>query len=425
MKKKEQKKMTSEDWFEKALMESNSISKRIGYYTKAIELDPVFFEAYTNRGADYAVLDKNKLAVTDLTKAIEINPDEGISYVNRGHVYCNMDEHEKAIIDYITATKINPQNNFVFENIGYSYLQLGKYEMAIKYFDQCIDECDEVNSDNYFFKGKAYYAMDKIESAIENFNSAIKLNKKFSNAYNYRALCFCKEEKFKKALKDHNKAIELNPDDGDLLFNRGVTHCNLNEFKEGIEDYKMAMNKLKDKGTLGLLFWNIGNAYIDNDQTEEAIKYFTKIINDKSFQPLVYFSRAWAYYDTEEYEKGIKDYETGLMIEEDINEYSRLIELYIFTGRYRDAFSIINKTIPSMDEEDLRVQYDYYEFIVRTMLNKNIKEVKEELLNILDTGVELYFPMDHFEMWLDDLDISPNKVDKIIEITQRMQLNMK
>lgn len=43
-------------------------------YTKAIDLEPTYFEAYYNRGVCYELLNKNKLAEVDFRAALKINP---------------------------------------------------------------------------------------------------------------------------------------------------------------------------------------------------------------------------------------------------------------------------------------------------------------------------------------------------------------
>jgi tetratricopeptide (TPR) repeat protein len=57
----------------------------IADYTKAIEFNPQFADAYFNRGlAKYSLGDKNG-SIADWTKAIEVNPQYAEAYYNRGY----------------------------------------------------------------------------------------------------------------------------------------------------------------------------------------------------------------------------------------------------------------------------------------------------------------------------------------------------
>lgn len=53
-------------------------------YTKAIEIDPRFYEAWYNRGISKGELLDYKSAISDFTTAIEINPSFYLAYFNRG-----------------------------------------------------------------------------------------------------------------------------------------------------------------------------------------------------------------------------------------------------------------------------------------------------------------------------------------------------
>ena len=73
----------------------------IADYTKAIELDTSYTNAYHNRG-----LAKNKLkdyygAIADYSKAIELDPNYTYAYNNRGNAKNKLKDYYGAIADYI------------------------------------------------------------------------------------------------------------------------------------------------------------------------------------------------------------------------------------------------------------------------------------------------------------------------------------
>ena len=70
--------------------------KAIEDYTKAIELDPKFAEAYYHRGCSWYEVDKFEDSITDLTKAIEINPKNNLIYTNIAITYCSLKNFDQA-----------------------------------------------------------------------------------------------------------------------------------------------------------------------------------------------------------------------------------------------------------------------------------------------------------------------------------------
>ena len=60
-------------------------------------------QTYYNRGLDHAKNGALKLAIEDYTKAIELNPNYADAYYNRGGAWLRLGEPEKAKLDLATA----------------------------------------------------------------------------------------------------------------------------------------------------------------------------------------------------------------------------------------------------------------------------------------------------------------------------------
>jgi len=84
--------------------------KAIEEYSKCIEIDPIYSNAYHNRGNIYNIKGYYDNAIADYTKAIEINPKDADHYCGRGGVYYNKNEYDKAIADSTKALELNPQH---------------------------------------------------------------------------------------------------------------------------------------------------------------------------------------------------------------------------------------------------------------------------------------------------------------------------
>ena len=78
----------------------------IEQFTKVIEMDEKFAEAYTFRGNCYSALKKNDEAVKDFSKAIEIDPYNRGAFSNRSLAYKAMGKLPQAKADALKANKI-------------------------------------------------------------------------------------------------------------------------------------------------------------------------------------------------------------------------------------------------------------------------------------------------------------------------------
>ena len=91
----------------------------ISDYTKAIELDPNYADAYVNRGISKHNLKDYKGAMSDYNKAIELNPNDAILYYNRGNLKGrNLKDYTGAISDYTKSIELDPNYADAYVNRG-------------------------------------------------------------------------------------------------------------------------------------------------------------------------------------------------------------------------------------------------------------------------------------------------------------------
>ncbi|MFM6375379.1 MAG: tetratricopeptide repeat protein [Microcystis panniformis] len=88
-------------------------------FTKALNIDPRYAEAYLNRGFLYEQQEKPDLALSDYNQAININPRYAEAYGFRGLLYYSRQEREKAIRDLRQAAELYRQqgNAALYEKV--------------------------------------------------------------------------------------------------------------------------------------------------------------------------------------------------------------------------------------------------------------------------------------------------------------------
>jgi tetratricopeptide (TPR) repeat protein len=161
----------------------------ISDYTRAIEINPKFAEAYNERGVVYDDKDQFDLAISDYTKAIEINPKFAVAYNNRGGVYDDKNQYDQAINDYTKAIEINPNLSEVYNNRAFAYYTKGQYKLAISDYTRAI-EINPKFALAYNNRGLAHYAESQYDSAIRDYTRAIEINPKLALAYNNRGFLY-------------------------------------------------------------------------------------------------------------------------------------------------------------------------------------------------------------------------------------------
>lgn len=190
------------------------------YFTKALELDPQYRQAYMTRARYYAENGEKKLALADIDRAIDLDPDEMDGYMVRGVICHILGMDEDAIRDFKRVAK----NNFMVTQ-AYSYISnclntMGRFEESVEAADIGLT-IDSGFLNLYLNRGIAYYGMEQYEKAIDDFRRIIsKRNEIEMNtvaaAYRFRGLCFEKTGDDVSAMHDYKLLIKYDSDQNEI-----------------------------------------------------------------------------------------------------------------------------------------------------------------------------------------------------------------
>jgi len=114
-------------------------------FSKVIEIDPEFANAYYARGLIYRRKGEHNQAIIEFTKAIELDPNFANAYSERGFVYLLKKDCDRAILEFTKGIELNPSLSFAYANRGECYINKKDFNRALKDFDKLI----ELNPDSY------------------------------------------------------------------------------------------------------------------------------------------------------------------------------------------------------------------------------------------------------------------------------------
>ena len=87
-------------------METNRYDQAIDLYSRVIETDPEFMDAYMNRGVAYLESGHSALALADYNEVIKANPEYHPVYFNRAMAYMQLGRYSKSLEDIRFLTNI-------------------------------------------------------------------------------------------------------------------------------------------------------------------------------------------------------------------------------------------------------------------------------------------------------------------------------
>jgi tetratricopeptide (TPR) repeat protein len=151
---------------------AGDIGGAIAAYTRAIELDKNYADAYNNRGVAYLIQKDYAAALADFNHSLELAPSD-MAYINRGNILFNQQKPEAAIADFSEALKMKP------------------------------------SAEGFVNRGVAYQQTNRDALALADYERAIQLNPKFGRAYILRGLLSLKSGQDAAAQKDLDKGFQL------------------------------------------------------------------------------------------------------------------------------------------------------------------------------------------------------------------------
>lgn len=128
-------------------------------------------------------------------------------------------------------------------------------------------------SQDYYQKGIESYNCEDYQSAIQNYNQAIRINAVYAEAYLGRGKAYYQLRDDRKALNDYNEAIQQNSEQIETFFWRGLIHYQSQNYDEAIEDFTQIIKQYPHKGEA---YYFRGSAYKNLCETKLGIQDFKK-----------------------------------------------------------------------------------------------------------------------------------------------------
>lgn len=188
------------------------IPHAIAAFTRAIETDPKYAEAYVKRGLAHYRAGQYTAAIADYTLTLDLNRYHADAYASRGDAYRALGNTQHAIADYSASLK-KRWNASVTRRRAQTYFQQNDIKNAFADYSTVIKR--QPSAVAYYARGNAYLRLstgsdeERLRLALADLNQAIGLEKHFAGAYIHRAQVQAYLGKQEAANADYRNAVEL------------------------------------------------------------------------------------------------------------------------------------------------------------------------------------------------------------------------
>ena len=144
------------------LQQTKQYKKALGYFDKAIAINPKYADAYALQGLYYFKLKDYDKAMTAYNLSIKNNANSPNAYNNMGIIYFQRGDVKNAERVYKLALKYNPRFIDAYRNLGAVYGSTRRFEQAIEQFKKGL-QFDPNNQTLLKYIGSAYRDLGKPE----------------------------------------------------------------------------------------------------------------------------------------------------------------------------------------------------------------------------------------------------------------------
>jgi tetratricopeptide (TPR) repeat protein len=308
--------------------------------------------AYVARGLAWQKKGDDVRALADFNSAIKVNPKDALAYNDRGMLWRERGESDRAIADFTAAIAIDalphsdeafsrrgntviPRHEVnVYENRALTFLEKSDFDSAIADFDQAIRHNANA-AESYNGRGAAWRAKGQLDRARADFSEAIKLDDANLDAYYNRGLVDVSDGKPDAAIADFTSALRLDPDFVDGYEARAEAFLAKKDAKRAVADLDAAINhdpkRARDYYLRGSIRYDeymgfLGGGWVEKDDLDRAIADFSEAIRLDDQSGAAHYARALAEGTNGQNDLAVRDFAEAARLEPDNQKFAAAVK---------------------------------------------------------------------------------------------------
>lgn len=214
-------------------------------YDEALDLRPDYVEVYYGRAVTYLVSEQFDKAIEDFNYYLRKEPHAANGYINRAVAYLGMKDTVSALADFGRAIELNPYNPETYSRRALIHMDREEYGEALADFNTAIEN-DPDHLISYFNRGLLYSETDRPVEAVADFDVIIGMDSTLSQAYFNRALLRSQIGDYNRAMEDYNRASLLSPENVIVYYNRAHLLAQQGNFVDAYADFSKAIELYPD-----------------------------------------------------------------------------------------------------------------------------------------------------------------------------------
>jgi tetratricopeptide (TPR) repeat protein len=226
-----------------ASLEQGKFDKALGEFTKILDIDAKWADAWCGRGSAFLGKGFPDSAIQDFDRALRLAPDSAQAYCQRGRAYTEMCNYGRAIGDTTEAIRLKPDLAPAYFHRAVAYLKDNRPDRTLADLAEAVGldpklevPAQSLYAETYQDQGIKHIAARRWDEAIASFEKAISFEKNrarqldplLAQAYGERGFSRADHpDRFPEAVRDLKRAYELDKGNAQTYRFGGLTCCKM------------------------------------------------------------------------------------------------------------------------------------------------------------------------------------------------------
>jgi tetratricopeptide (TPR) repeat protein len=232
-----------------------------------------FHREREDRGGDVdaAMRDFDRAIALELPANVSLLADD---HVERGRIHHDKGRYLAALQAFDAALRVRADYGRALRRRGLTLMALRRYQEAERCFGRCIEQ-KELAIEVFSGRGSAREKLGKLPGAIEDYTQSLQL-KRDAVILQHRGWAYVLLDAWKLAQHDFDDAIRLDPRRSDAYVGRGLARVMLGDYRQAVADAVVVQRRQKPDTpvmmhNLGCLFAQaVGQVKADARQQQRA-----------------------------------------------------------------------------------------------------------------------------------------------------------
>lgn len=284
--------------------ETGNHKDAIDQFTKAINIDPEYAQAYVERSRSYEATGDLQSAADDLKRALTFEQKQAGLFFEAAQLNFKLNHFPYALELINNSVLLDKKSEAGYRLLSRIQMAMEDYSNALVSINKSLSL--QENAENYYYRGQLSLKMKNYNQAETDYKAAISRDPKMTDAHLALASLQLMINKPQEAMQSCNTVLSADPNNQEALLIRSRIYVKLTEYPKAIDDLsKIIFSNPEDKE----MYLIRGAYYQEFTQHQQAINDFSKaLLIDSKFSEAIY-KRAYSYEQIGDFKAAIKDYE--------------------------------------------------------------------------------------------------------------------